>query len=94
MLEYMYGFWYYDYDKELKTIAKQRKLRYEMHKQVNLSNIKLKKVNTIEKIGIWELEKLNKHSKIPIPSDDGNNNDNNKHNKLKRFNNKKFNQKK
>jgi hypothetical protein len=67
LLEGLYGYWYSDYNKELETIKKQRDLRHLLHKQINLSNVKLKKVNTIEKIGIWELEK---HSKVPVPKFD------------------------
>ena len=66
MLSSLYGFWYSDYNKELEQITKQRKLRHLLHKQINLSNVKLKKIITCEKLGIWEIEKLKKQSIIPV----------------------------
>lgn len=67
MLSYLYGYWYSDYERELETITKQRRLRHLLHQQIVTSKIKLKKVKPDVKTGIWELEK---HCKIPVPKFD------------------------
>ena len=64
MLSYLYGYWYSDYERELQTITKQRRLRHLLHHQIVTSKLKLKNVKPDVKTGIWELEK---HSAVPIP---------------------------
>lgn len=44
-------------ENEKQIIERQTRLRHLVHKQINLSNIKLKKTNTIIKYGIYELDK-------------------------------------
>ena len=67
MLAYLYGYWYSDYERELETIKKQRRLRHLLHQQIVTSKLKLKNVKPVVKTGIWELEM---HSKIPVPKFD------------------------
>ena len=64
---------------ELEIIEKQKQLRHLIHKQINLSNIKLNPIKTVVKSGIYELDKkevdlsdsqiLKLHSKIIIPNE-------------------------
>ena len=44
-------------ENEKQIIEKQKRLRSLLHRQINLSNIKLKKCNTIVKTGIYELDR-------------------------------------
>ena len=44
-------------ENEKIIIEKQTRLRSLLHRQINLSNIKLKKTKTIIKYGIYELDK-------------------------------------
>jgi hypothetical protein len=64
MLSFFYKYLYSDYENELRTIAKQRKLRHLLHRQINTSNLKLKSVKPVIKTGFWDLER---QISIPIP---------------------------
>ena len=44
-------------DNDLQIIEKQKQLRHLIHKQINLSNIKLNPTKTTIKTGIYELDK-------------------------------------
>jgi len=67
MLTLLYKYIYSDYELELKTITKQRRLRHLLHRQIVTSKLKLKSVKPIIKTGIWELDK---HCKISVPKFD------------------------
>ena len=67
MLSLFYKYIYSDYDLELKTITKQRRLRHLLHRQIVTSKLKLKSVKPLVKTGIWELDK---HCKISVPKFD------------------------
>tara|TARA_R110000772_G_scaffold142661_2_gene252319 strand:+ start:843 stop:1139 length:297 start_codon:yes stop_codon:yes gene_type:complete len=64
-------------DKELQIVERQKQLRNALHRQINLSNIKLNSTTTIIKTGIYGLDKTNLsdsqilklHSKIIIPNE-------------------------
>jgi hypothetical protein len=44
-------------ENEIQIIEKQKRLRSLLHRQINLSKIKLKPTNTIIKYGIYELDR-------------------------------------
>jgi len=65
-------------DNQLKIIEKVKQQRHLVHKQINLSNIKLNPTTTVIKSGFYELDKQNNlsnsqilklHSKIIIPNE-------------------------
>ena len=64
MLSLFYKYLYSDYENELRTIEKQRRLRHLLHRQINTSNLKLKSVKPTIKTGFWDLER---QISIPIP---------------------------
>lgn len=71
MFSFLCNYWYSNYDRELQTITKQRRLRHEMHKQIVFSKIKLKPTVTIYKSGFHEIDRMNSQKAylIPIPND-------------------------
>lgn len=55
-------------NKDLEIIEKAKKQRHLVHKQINLSKIRLKPTITIIKYGIYDLDKKNINpATIPIP---------------------------
>ena len=68
MLSLFYS--WYNYDKELQVVLKQRRLRHELHRQIIFSKLKLNPTITIYKTGIHDLDKQNNiiiPAAVPVP---------------------------
>jgi len=71
MFSFLHNYWYSNYDAELQTITKQRRLRHELHRQIVFSKLKLRPTVTIYKSGFHEIDRMNSQKAylIPIPAD-------------------------